>query len=66
MEADRATSHVEFLPKLVKRLEVRIGRYWVEQAGNALQLRFLSPYYFGHLLKSNFFLASCIEIALFC
>ena len=61
METDRAASHVEFFAKAVQRVEVRNGRYWVKQAGNALQSHLLYSYYFGHLSKCNFFLLSSIE-----
>jgi len=67
MEADRATSHVEFFAKACTAiLEVRKnGRYRVKKNRERLQSRSLSAYYFGHVLKSNFFLLRGIETPYF-
>jgi len=49
METDRAASHVEFFAKACTAIGSKNGRYWVKQAGNALQSHLLFAYYFGHL-----------------
>src|SRR6266849_1343024 len=62
MEASRAASHVEFFAKAcTAMLEVREnGRYRVERTGNDYSHVPCNAYYFGHLLKCNFFFANSI------
>jgi len=63
MEASRAASHVEFFAKACTAiLEVYgTGRYRANKTGSALQSHSLTAYYFGHVLKCNFFFANGIE-----